>query len=160
MEGVKESLYIEGDQGDPRNVAAVPNSTLAGAFSQDGRNNISHPTSASRTFHSPFTKERSLIPLPWNLGKLATHSLAMEYSGSDVVTLLKLHGKHFHLVERSCQSPEPPCCEEAQTSPCRETTWEGSEAMERERERERERCPASAQMLQPQPPGDCHSVKP
>lgn len=75
-EGAKEPSYMEGEQGDQRNVAVLPNSMLADAFSQDGHNNISHPTSPSRTFHSP-TKEWNLSPLLWNLGRLVTHSPAI-----------------------------------------------------------------------------------
>lgn len=37
-EGVKEPSYVEEEQGDQRNAAAVPDSTLADAFSRDGRN--------------------------------------------------------------------------------------------------------------------------
>lgn len=132
---------MEGEQVDQRNVAALSNSTLADCIFQDG-GNISHPTSSSRTFRSP-TKNWSLIPLPVNLSRLMTHLLPMECSGSDTAMLLKLHGKSCCVVEHSSYSPEPPCCEKAQRSPGRETTWSGSESGERKR------CPARTHMLHP-----------
>lgn len=132
-EKVERTLSDGGGASGPEKcrTRTMSNSTLADCIFQDG-GNISHPTSSSRTFHSP-TKNWSLIPLPVNLSRLMTHLLPMEYSGSDTAMLLKLRGKSCRAVEHSSWSPAPPCCEKAQRSPGTETTRSGSESMERKR---------------------------
>lgn len=73
---------------DLRNIAALPNSMLADAFSQEGHSNILNPTSPSRTFHSP-TKEQNLNPHPLEPGQVGDSVLGNECSASDAATLLK-----------------------------------------------------------------------